>query len=97
MPRRLERYGDVVSLFPSSSLAACFQRVRDGVGIGALPVALAEPWLKPGEVQTLAVDWQPSPLEFTASYVAEPTDLMVKDAAELAQEVAKGIVRQHPD
>ena len=83
-----ERYGPGTRLFPSSSLAACFQMVRDGVGIGALPAELAAVHVRGGSMVEVDLDWQPGALRFTASYVSDPVDSLTQSAAELAAEIA---------
>lgn len=85
----LRRYGPSTRLFPSSSLSACFQMVRDGVGIGTLPVALASGAVQRGELFELPLPWRPKALQFTASFVSEPSSLMARRTAELAQETAR--------
>ena len=86
----LERYGPGVVLFPSSSLSACFRLVAAGLGVGALPKALAVPYLARGEIECFDLGWTPEALEFTASYVAGPDAALGRSAAEIAQAVAIG-------
>lgn len=83
-----QRHGPGTRLFPSSSLAACFQMVRDGVGVGVLPAALAVESVRLGEIEQVAMGWTPESLRFTASYVSDPVDMLAQSAAELAAEIA---------
>ncbi len=85
----LERYGPGVTLFPSSSLSACFRMVGAGLGIGALPKALASPYLKDCEVEACHLGWRPEALEFTASFVAGADATLGRQAAEIATVVAE--------
>ena len=85
----LERYGPGVTLFPSSSLSACFRMLGAGLGIGALPKALAVPYLKSHEIEPYPLDWRPDALEFTSSYIAGTDEAFGRQAAELAVEVAR--------
>ncbi len=84
----LERYGPDATLFPSSSLSACFRLVASGLGVGALPLALAGDSMNAGQIERFDPGWEPAPLEFTASYKALPTGAVGKRAAAIALEVA---------
>lgn len=84
----LERYGPGVVLFPSSSLSACFRLVASGLGVGALPLTLAEPYLARGEMDRFDPGWSPEPLAFTASYLGSPQSAVGARAAEIARTVA---------
>ena len=83
-----ERYGGQVQLFPSSSLSACFKMVAAGLGVGILPVKLAEAHVKAGELVPFDPGWTVSPLRFTASYVAEPANRLVRETAHMAHTIA---------
>jgi DNA-binding transcriptional LysR family regulator len=83
-----ERAGPQVAIFPSSSLSACFRLVEAGLGVAALPRALASEPLAAGRIREFDPGWVPSPLRFTASYLAEPKSHLVESAAHLAQEAA---------
>lgn len=82
----LERYGPEAVLFPSSSLSACFRLVASGLGVGALPLALAGPYLANGEIERFDPGWGPAPLDFTASYKAVPSGTLGARAAQIALE-----------
>ncbi|WP_416897096.1 MAG: LysR family transcriptional regulator [Minwuia sp.] len=84
----LERYGPEAMLFPSSSLSACFRLVAAGMGVGALPLALAGPYLESGEIDRFDPGWHPAPLDFTASYKAVPSGTLGARAAAIALETA---------
>ncbi|TDL79648.1 LysR family transcriptional regulator [Palleronia sediminis] len=84
----LDRLGPGVRLFPSSSLSASFRLIEAGIGVGALPVALARPFEARGAICRFDPGWVPPPLEFTASYIAEPRSHTVEIAANLAREAA---------
>lgn len=81
--------GPGVSLFPSSSLSACFRLVEAKLGVAALPRALGEDYVKAGKIREFDPGWLPSPLRFSASFIAEPKSHMVETAAHIAQEVAR--------
>lgn len=84
----LERYGPDASLFPSSSLSACFRLVASGLGVGALPRALANDYLAAGSMECFDPGWQPQPLDFTASYKASGSGAVGREASAIALEVA---------
>lgn len=83
-----DRYGPEVVLFPSSSLSACFRLVAAGLGVGALPEALARPEIAAGRVREFDPGWRPKALGFTASYLSDPPSFVVEQAAAIAQTVA---------
>lgn len=84
----LERYGPDATLFPSSSLSACFRLVASGLGVGALPQALAGGHLADRRIERFDPGWEPAPLEFTASYKAVPGGAIGAQAAAIALDVA---------
>ncbi len=85
----LEKVGPGVTLFPSSSLSACFRLVEAGIGVAALPRALGREFVERGSIVEFDPGWVPRPLEFTASYLGEPRSHMVEVAAKMALEAAR--------
>ncbi|WP_050929670.1 LysR family transcriptional regulator [Aestuariivita boseongensis] len=83
-----ERVGPDVSLFPSSSLSACFRLVEADLGLAVLPRALGQEHVAAGRIAEFDPGWVPSPLQFTASYLGEPKSHLVETAAKTALEVA---------
>lgn len=83
-----ERHGPGVSLFPSSSLSACFRLVQAGLGIAVLPKLLGQEYVQSGKIREFDPGWRPAPLEFSASYLGEPRSRMVETAAKTALDVA---------
>lgn len=83
-----QRHGPGVSLFPSSSLSACFRLVEAGLGIAALPRLLGQDYVARGTIREFDPGWHPNPLQFSASYLGEPRSHMVETAANSALEVA---------
>jgi DNA-binding transcriptional LysR family regulator len=83
-----ERVGPNVSLFPSSSLSACFRLVEADLGIAVLPRALGQEYVDAGRIRAFDPGWTPSPLRFTASYLAEPKSQLIATAAQTALDVA---------
>lgn len=84
----LDRVGPDVSLFPSSSLSACFRLVEADLGVAALPRLLGQPYVDAGKIREFNPGWVPNPLQFSASYPGEPKSHLVETAAKLAREVA---------
>ena len=83
-----ERVGPDVSLFPSSSLSACFRLVEADLGVAVLPSALGNEHVSAGRIREFDPGWVPSPLQFTASYLGEPKSHLVETAARTALEAA---------
>lgn len=83
-----ERYGPGVSLFPSSSLSACFRMVGANLGVAALPRALGMREVAEGRMRAFDPGWCPPALQFTASYLGEPQNFLAQAAAETARDVA---------
>lgn len=83
-----ERVGPEVSLFPSSSLSACFRLVEADLGIAVLPRALGGEFEAAGRIVEFDPGWVPSPLLFTASYLGEPKSHITETAAKTALLVA---------
>jgi len=83
-----EHYGPGVSLFPSSSLSACFRMVGAGLGVGALPHTLGVREVSEGRVREFDPGWIPDALRFTASHLGEPHSFLAASAADIAREVA---------
>lgn len=84
-----ERLGPDVPIFPSSSLSAALRLVETGLGVSPLPRALADPLVAEGRLVRFDPGWQPMPLQFTASYVADPPSHTAATAAQLASDVAR--------
>ncbi len=89
-----ERVGPDASLFPSSSLSACFRLVEADMGVAALPRVLGAKYVSDGRMREFDPGWTPRPLEFTASYLSEPKSHLAERAAALALEVASGYAQR---
>lgn len=83
-----ERVGPEVSLFPSSSLSACFRLVEADLGVAVLPRALGQEYVAAGRIREFDPGWVPSPLRFTASHLGEPKSQIIETAAQTALAVA---------
>jgi len=85
-----DKVGPDISLFPSSSLSACFRLVEANLGVAALPRLLGQPFVEQQKIREFDPGWVPPPLSFTASFLGEPRSHLVERAAGLAREVALG-------
>jgi len=83
-----ERVGPDVSLFPSSSLSACFRLVEADLGVAALPKALGQAMVDEGRICEFDPGFVPNPLRFSASYLGEPRVHVIETAAEMAYDLA---------
>jgi len=83
------RHGSGARIFPTSSLLAGFQMVVAGLGVGALPRALATDYLNSRQIMEFDPGWKPATLNFTASYLTEPKSFLAEGAAEIALEAAE--------
>ncbi len=92
-----ERVGPDCSMFPSSSLSACFRLVEADLGVAALPKVLGNSYVEQGRIREFDPGWVPSPLLFTASFLDEPKSHMVETAANLANEIACAYQKGHAD
>ena len=59
-----------------------------GVGIGVVPRIAATPALEDGRLVEIQADWYPTPLNYTASYIADPSRPIIARIAEMAQNIA---------
>jgi DNA-binding transcriptional LysR family regulator len=82
------RVGPGVSLFPCSSLSACFRLVEADLGVAALPRVLGDEHVRAGRIREFDPGWIPGPLLFTASYLGDPGSHLVETAARTARLVA---------
>lgn len=73
---------------PSSSLAACVDMTRDGLGVGLVPEVMVRRDIASGALVRLDVGWTPSPLQFFARHSGAKGPRFVEQAAGLARRVA---------
>lgn len=90
------RVGPKMRVFSSASLSASLRMIAAGIAVGPYPRVLAAPLLEAGQVVEFDPDLPLSPLEFTASYLAEPRSFLVENSAEIARDVAERWHRAHP-
>ncbi len=83
-----EMIGPEATLFPSSSLSACFQLVEADLGVAALPRVMGQKFVSEGRIREFDPGWRPGPLQFTASFLQEPKSHLTETAAYLALEVS---------
>lgn len=85
--------GPAARIFPSSSLSACFRMVAAGLGVAALPRALAKEYVDAGQLQAFDPGWVPPPLVFSVSYLGTPVNDLIATAGRMAEEIALGFSR----
>ena len=83
-------------VFSSASLSASVRMIAAGIAVGPYPRVLAAQQLAAGEVVEFDPGFVPSPLEFTASYLAEPRSFLVENSAKIARDVALEWHDLHP-
>jgi len=83
-----KRYGPGVRVFSCASLSASIQMIASGIGVGPIPNALALDRVASGQLQGFDPGWMPSPLDFTASWMAEPRNSLAERCAHLAARIA---------
>ncbi|WP_264212273.1 LysR family transcriptional regulator [Leisingera thetidis] len=84
-----KRVGPQVSLFPSSSLSACFRLVEVGLGVAALPRSIGRRYVSEGRIREFNPGWCPGPLRFSASFLGEPKSHLIEMAAGLALQTSE--------
>lgn len=90
------RVGPSVRVFASASLSASLKMIAAGIAVGPYPRALANDFLKSGQIEEFDAGFQPQPLEFTASYLSEPHSYLSENSAKIAREVALEWDAVHP-
>ena len=82
------RVGPHVRVYSSASLSASLQMIAAGIAVGPYPRALAGQLLAANQIAEFDPGFQPSPLEFTASFLGEPRSVLAEQGAEIAREIA---------
>ncbi len=90
------RVGPKSRVFSSASLSASLKMIAAGITVGPYPRVLAAHHLAADEIEEFDPGFVPPPLEFTASYLAEPHSFLIEKSAEIAREVATGWHDAHP-
>lgn len=83
-----DQTGKTPRIFPSTSLSACQRMAERGVGIGVIPRISATRAIEDGRLVEIETNWHPTPLSFTASYIADPSRPIIARIAEMAQNIA---------
>ncbi|MBO6521276.1 MAG: LysR family transcriptional regulator [Rhodospirillales bacterium] len=76
-------------LFPSSSLSAIQRMAERGLGIASIPRVFAANALADGRLIEVECDWHPTPLHYTASYIADPSRPILARVVEMARGIAR--------
>lgn len=73
---------------PTNNQVACMHMAMNGLGIAILPEPLVSASVAAGKMVELRVDWQPTDLNFTASYAHSPASTLITSAVSLAKSMA---------
>lgn len=76
---------------PTNDMFSCIQMTMNGLGVAMLPAPFVEPAVAQGRLVRLDVMWQPTQLNFTASYPHSPASHLVTSAASLAKSMARWV------
>ena len=87
--------GPELRMFASASLSASLRMIAAGIAVGPYPKALANDYLEAGKIVEFDPGFRPSPLLFTASYLAEPRSFIAEASASLARDVAQDWADAH--
>ena len=90
------RIGPKLRVYASASLSASLRMIAAGIAVGPYPRALANDFLESGQIVEFDPGFRPSPLAFTASYLAEPRSFLIENSAEIARAVAVEWEMTHP-
>ena len=90
------RVGPKARVFASASLSASLKMIAAGIAVGPYPRALAKDHLSSGQIVEFDPGFVLQPLEFTASFLAEPRSFLVETSAEIARGVAETWDKSHP-
>lgn len=82
------RFGPNVRVYSSASLSASLQMIAAGIAVGPYPRALATSLIWSDQIEEFDPGFKPNPLEFTASFLAEPRSFLAERGAEIAQQIA---------
>jgi len=102
-PRKTAPYEIVRSLFnrpdlppmrlhASASLATVIHMAIEGLGVAVIPTAIVENEMADARLQLLSTNLQIPPLTFSASWLTSPDTAAVERVAELAAQLAQGVV-----
>ncbi len=97
MSELTRRHGPGVRVFSSASLSASLRMIAAGVAVGPYPRALARDLLDSGRIVEFDAGFRPQPLQFTASFLAEPRSFLIETSAGIARDVATEWSRENGD
>ena len=77
-----------LNIVVSNNMAPCVHMAVQGMGITALPAAIARPYIADGSLKTVNFPWVPEPLDFFARYDAQIVSSVVTKLARMAREIS---------
>ena len=72
----------------SNTMAPCVHMAVQGMGVSALPAAIARPYITNGSLSAVKFPWVPKPLDFFARYDAQTASSVVIELAKMARETS---------
>ena len=75
---------EVANLIPSTNLSVGWNLVRDGLGLGLLPLCMVEEDLDNGRLRLIEADWRPQPLRCSARFSKDRKPVVVERALDVA-------------
>ncbi len=72
----------------SNTMAPCVHMAVQGMGISALPAAIARPYIANGSLKTVKFTWVPKPLDFFARYDSLTASPVVIELAKMAKDTS---------
>jgi len=82
------RTGKQPNIVVSNNMAPCVHMAVQGMGISALPAAIAKPYIADGSLKVVKFPWVPKPLEFFARYDAHTASSVVAELAKMARNIS---------
>ena len=89
------RVGPDCRVYSSASLSASLKMIAAGIAVGPFPRALAAALIATGQIEEFDPGFQPSPLQFTASYLGEPRNVLAERGAGIAADIAQDWHARH--
>lgn len=77
-----------IPVLPFSSISASLGLVEAGLGVATMPIHAVRQRALLGHIETFCPGWRPSALEFFASCLANPLDVMTNDVFEICSQFA---------
>jgi len=87
--------GKRANIVVSSDIASCVHMAVHGMGISALPAAMARAYIADGRLKAINFPWIPKPLEFFARYDANTVSTVVAELARMARDISRDYAKEY--